>query len=38
MDKDGISYVIPFKFRGSKVIESMEEAFIAAKNISNNLS
>jgi hypothetical protein len=29
---------MPFKFRGSKVIESMEEAFIAAKNISNNLS
>jgi len=38
MDEDGISYVMPFKFRGSKVIESMEEAFIAAKNISNNLS
>lgn len=38
MDTDGISYVIPFKFRGSKVIETMEEAFEAAKNISKYLS
>jgi hypothetical protein len=38
MDSDGISYVIPFKLRGSKLIETMEEAFIAAKNMSNYLS
>ena len=38
MDADGISYVIPFKLRGSKLIETMEEAFIAAKNMSNYLS
>ena len=38
MDNDGISYVIPFKLRGSKLIETMEEAFIAAKNMSNYLS
>jgi hypothetical protein len=38
MDADGISYVIPFKLRGSKIIETMEEAFDAAKNMSNYLS
>ena len=38
MDKDGISYVIPFKLRGSKLIETMEEAFVAAKNMSSYLS
>ena len=38
MDDDGISYVIPFKLRGSKLIETMEEAFEAAKNMSNYLS
>ena len=38
MDEDGISYVIPFKLRGSKIIETMEEAFESAKNISNYLS
>lgn len=38
MDNDGISYVIPFKLRGSKLIETMEEAFVAAKNMSNYLS
>ena len=38
MDKDGISYVIPFKMRGPKLIETMEDAFIAAKNMSNYLS
>jgi len=38
MDGDGISYVIPFKLRGSKLIETMEEAFLAAKNMSNYLS
>ena len=38
MDDDGISYVIPFKLRGPKLIETMEEAFIAAKNMSNYLS
>jgi hypothetical protein len=38
MDGDGISYVIPFKLRGSKLIETMEEAFISARNMSNYLS
>ena len=38
MKESGISYVIPFKLRGSKVIETMEEAFEAAKNMSNYLS
>jgi hypothetical protein len=38
MDNDGISYVMPFKLRGSKLIETMEEAFIAARNMSNYLS
>ena len=38
MDNDGISYVIPFKLRGSKIIETMEDAFEAAKNMSNYLS
>lgn len=37
MNQDGISYVIPFKLRGSKIIETMEEAFEAAKNMSNYL-
>ena len=38
MDNDGIAHVIPFKLRGSKIIETMEEAFEAAKNMSNYLS
>jgi hypothetical protein len=38
MDRDGISYVIPFKLRGSKMIETMEDAFVAAKNMSDYLS
>jgi len=38
MDGDGISYVIPFKLRGSRIIESIEDAFEAAKNMSNYLS
>ena len=38
MDDDGISYVIPFKLRGKKIIETMEEAFEAARNMSNYLS
>ena len=38
MDDDGISYVIPFRLRGSKIIETMEDAFEAAKNMSNYLS
>lgn len=38
IDEDGISYVIPFKQRGSKVIETMEEAYQAAVNMSNYLS
>ena len=38
IDEDGISYVIPFKLRGSKIIETMEEAYQAAVNMSNYLS
>ncbi len=38
MDKDGISYVIPFKMRGGKKIETMREAFEAARNMSKYLS
>jgi len=38
MDADGLSYVIPFKLRGSKIIETMEDAFEAAKNMSDYLS
>jgi hypothetical protein len=38
MDRDGLSYVIPFKLRGSKIIETMEDAFEAAKNMSDYLS
>jgi hypothetical protein len=38
MDESGISHVIPFKLRGSKIIENMGEAFSAAKNMSNYLS
>ena len=38
MDESGISYVMPFKLRGPKLIETMEEAFLAAKNISKYLS
>jgi hypothetical protein len=38
MEASGISYVIPFKLRGKKIIENMEEAFEAAKNMSNYLS
>ena len=38
MDSDGISYVIPFRLRGSNIIKTMEDAFDAAKNMSNYLS
>lgn len=38
MDNDGISYVIPFKLRGPKIIETMKDAFEAAKNMSKHLS
>ena len=38
MDRDGISYVIPFKLRGKKIIENMGEAFEAAENVSKYLS
>jgi hypothetical protein len=38
MDNDGISYVMPFKKRGSRIIETMEDAFQAAKNMSKYLS
>ena len=38
MDADGISYVIPYKLRGSRIIETMEDAFESAKNMSNYLS
>ena len=38
MRESGISYVIPFKKRGKKVIETLEEALQAAINMSNELS
>ena len=38
MDNDGIAHVIPFKLRGSRIIETMDDAFEAAKNMSNYLS
>jgi hypothetical protein len=38
MDANGISEVIPFKLRGSNMIETMEDAFEAAKNMSDYLS
>lgn len=38
MDESGISYVMPFRLRGPKIIETMEEVFIAAKNMSKYLS
>jgi hypothetical protein len=38
MDDAGISYVIPFNLRGSKIIETMEDAFEAAKNMSKYLN
>ena len=38
MEESEISYVIPFKLRGPKTIETMEEAFEAARNMSNYLS
>ena len=38
MDAGGISEVIPFKLRGSNMIETMEDAFEAAKNMSDYLS
>jgi hypothetical protein len=36
--RDGISRYIPFKSRGGKVIETLEEAALAAKNLSKHLS
>jgi hypothetical protein len=38
IEEDGISYVIPFKKRGARIIETMEDAFQAAKNMSKYLS
>ena len=38
MNESGISYVIPYKKRGGKVIETWEEALQAAINISKDLS
>ena len=38
MRESGISYVIPYKKRGSKVIETWEEALQAAINMSKELS
>jgi len=38
MNESGISYVIPYKKRGSKVIETWEEALQAAINMSKDLS
>lgn len=36
--RDGLSYVIPFNRRGRLEIKTMEDAFIAARNLSNYLS
>jgi len=36
--EDGISTVIPFRYRGSKIIENLAEARLAAINMSNYLS
>jgi hypothetical protein len=38
MRESGIGYVIPYKKRGSKVIETWEEALQAAINMSKELS
>jgi hypothetical protein len=38
MDKEGISYVIPFNKRGSKVIDNFEECLQSAINMSKDLS
>ena len=38
MRKSGISYVIPFKKRGKKIIENMDECLQAAINMSKDLS
>ena len=38
MFKEGISYVIPYKKRGKKVIENWDEALQAAINMSKDLS
>ena len=38
MDNSGIGYVIPFKKRGKKVIENMDECLQAAINMSKDLS
>jgi hypothetical protein len=38
IEKDGISYVIPFKMRGPKIIENWDEARQAAINMSKYLS
>lgn len=35
---DGIKSVIPFKSRGSKIIEDMQEAYVAASNFAKYLS
>lgn len=35
---DGIARFIPFKMRGNKIIENLDEAALAAKNLSNHLS
>lgn len=36
--RDGVGRYIPFKLRGAKIIETLEEAALAAKNLSNYLS
>jgi hypothetical protein len=36
--RDGVGSYIPFKLRGVKIIETLEEAALAAKNLSNYLS
>ena len=32
---NGIKSIVPFKCRGSKIIEDMQEAYIAASNLQN---
>ena len=36
--QDGIAHIVPYKYRGSKIIETLDEAFKAAANMSDYLS
>jgi hypothetical protein len=38
MENSGIGYVIPYKKRGKKIIENLDEALQAAINMSKDLS